>query len=428
MTAVLFTTFFLALLIGIPVAFVMGISTFIAFVADGSIPLEVLPQRLFSGINSFPMMTIPFFILAADLMTEGKLTDILVKFANSMIGHIRGGLGHVNVLVSMLFAGISGSALADAAGTGAVEMKMMREAGYDKYYSGALSAASAVIGNIIPPSILMIIYVLTYGNPNVTVMGLFLAGVVPGILIGLFLMVVNHIISVKKGYQFRSQRATFGEMFMSFVKAIPALLMPLLLLGGIMSGVFTATESACVAVAYALIVGVLTKGLTMKNIPTIFVKSAIVSSSVLLVIAMGSAFSWVLTYAQVPQTVATWMSSLTDSPLMILVLIAIMALITGMFVDTIPALIILVPVLAPVAAQFGADPLQTAMIIVLSIAVGMLTPPVAPLLFVISTVGRLKLEKVSIAVLPFLFAELLVIILLIFIPELASGLPKLLDY
>lgn len=425
MGVALFISFFTAMILGIPIAIVMGIATLIALFSDGMIPLEVLPQRMFSGINSFPMMTIPFFILAADLMTAGKLTDSLIKFSNNMIGHLRGGLGHVNVLVSMLFAGISGSALADAAGPSAVAMKMMRDAGYDKYYSGALSAATSVIGNIIPPSILMIIYALTLGDGSVTVMNLFLAGVVPGVLIGLFLMIANYIISRKNGYQTSGAKFSFSKLTKSFVEAIPAILMPVILLGGIVSGIFTATESAAVAVLYAIVVGVfITRKLKMKELPMIFAKSAIVTSSVLLIIAMGAAFSWVLTYAQVPQKVAIWMSGLTENPLLILLLIALFALLTGMFVDTIPALIILVPVLAPVAAQFGIEPLQTAMVIVLCMGVGMLTPPVSPLLFVISTVGRLRLEKVSLAVLPLIAVELLVVLLLIFVPEVATALPS----
>lgn len=429
MTLTLFLVFAVGLLIGLPVALVMGISTLAAFFADGMIPLEVFPQRIFSGINSFPMMTIPFFILAADLMTGGKLTDILIKFSNNVVGHLRGGLGHVNVLVSMFFAGISGSALADAAGPSAVAMRMMRQAGYDKYYSGALSAATSVIGLIIPPSILMIIYALTAGSANVTVISLFLAGIIPGLLLGGALMAANYIISRKNNYQFNKQKIPFNDVWKSFVKAIPAILMPVILLGGILSGVFTATEAAAVATAYALIVGIFVmRTLRIKDIPKIFINSAIVSSSVLLIIAMGAAFSWALTYAQVPQTVAAWMTTLTDSPLLILFLIALFALITGMFVDTIPALIILVPVLTPVATQFGADPLQVAMIIILSVGVGMLTPPVAPLLFVISTVGKVKLERLSLAVLPLFLVELFIVLLLILFPVISTGLPKLFGY
>ncbi|WP_108669992.1 TRAP transporter large permease [Peribacillus acanthi] len=427
MTVVLMTVFFIGIIIGIPIALVMGIATLAAIFADGMLPLEVLPQTLFSGIDSFPMMTIPFFMLASDLMTGGRLTDMLIKFSKDLFGHIRGGLGHANVLVSVMFAGISGSALADAAGPGAVIMKMMRKEGYDKYYAGALSAASSVIGPIIPPSILMVIYALTDGKTTVT--GLFLAGVLPGVLLGLVLMAANHIICVKKGYSNPSKRVSMKQLLKSFLNALPALVVPIIILGGIRIGIFTVTEAAAVAVAYALFVGLfVTKALTIKNIPGIVVKSAIITSSVLLVIAMGSAFSWALTYAQVPQHVASWMIGLTDNRLIVLFLIALFALITGMFVDTIPAMIILAPILSPVAAQYGADPLQVAMIIVLSLAVGMLTPPSAPLLFVISSVGRLNFSRLSIAVLPLILAELVVILLIILIPEVSTAIPNLFGY
>jgi tripartite ATP-independent transporter DctM subunit len=427
MLATLLIIFFAGLAIGIPVALVMGMSTLSAFLFDSMIPLEIFPQRLFSGIDSFPMLTIPFFVLAADLMSGGRLTDMIIKFANDLIGHIRGGLGHVNVLVSMMFAGISGSALADAAGPGAVEMKMMHKAGYSPYYAGALSAASSVIGNIIPPSIIMVIFALASGNTSVN--GLFLAGVIPGILIGLLLMVANHVISVRNNYQVKSKRTPLREVGKSFLQAFPSLLMPLIILGGILTGIFTATEAGAVAVAYSIIVGVfITKALKWKDIPKIIIQSGIVTSSLLLLISMGSAFSWILTYAQIPQQVAGWITGLTDSPLIALFLVALISLLTGMFVDTIPAVIILTPVLTPVAAQFGAEPLQVGMIIIVTIAIGMLTPPVAPLLFVTSTVGKLKFEKLSKAVIPLLLVELGIVVLLILIPELSTWLPNLFGY
>lgn len=426
MTLTLITTLFVGLAIGLPVALVMGISTLMAFVVDGTLPLKVLPQQLFSGIDSFPMMAIPFFILAADLMSGGKLTDSLIRFSNDLVGHIRGGLGHVNVLVSMFFAGISGSALADAAGPSAVVLKMMRSAGYDAYYSGALTAATAVIGPIIPPSIIMVIYALS--DSKTTVTGLFLAGVVPGLLLGAALMLTNHYISARNNYRFSAHRVSLKGLVKSFGSAISGLMMPFIILGGILGGVFTATEAAAVAAAYSLLVGILNKSLTWRNIPGIFLRSAVVSSAVLLLVSMGSAFSWALTFAQVPQHAAQWISSLTDNRLAILALIGLVSTISGMFIDTLPAVIILTPVLGPVAAQFGIPPLQLAMVIVLSLAVGMLTPPVAPLLFVVSTVGRLKFERLATAVVPLILVEFVIIILVIVFPAISTALPRLLGY
>jgi tripartite ATP-independent transporter DctM subunit len=420
----LLITFFLGLAIGIPVALAIGVSALSALLFMGDIPLEVLPQALFSGIYSFPMMTIPFFILASDLMTGGKLTEILIKFSNDLVGHIRGGLGYGNILVGVLFSGISGSALSDAAGPGTVFMRMMRKSGYDPYYAGALSAAVAVMGPIIPPSIMMIMYALTDGKT--TVSGLFLAGIVPGILLALSLVILNFFISRKNNYRFQSERVPFKSIIKSFYKALPAILMPVLIIGAIRGGVVTATEASAVAVFYALVVGFfVTKGLKLKNIFGIVVNSTIVSCSLLLLISMGSAFSWLLTYAQVPQQVAEWMMGLTDNRIIILLLIAVIAFVAGIFLDTLPSLIILVPVLAPTAYIYGAEPLHVAMIIILTLAIGMLTPPIAPLLFIISANGNLKVDRLSVAIIPMILVELIVVLLVVFIPEISTGLPNL---
>jgi hypothetical protein len=252
MTAILLITFALGLIVGLPVAITMGVSGLTAVLIDGRFPPLIVPQYLFNGISSFPLMAVPFFILAAEIMTASGLTGSLLRFANDLVGHIRGGLGHVNVLVSMLFAGISGSALADAAGPSAIVMRMMRKAGYSPAYAGALSAATATIGPIIPPSILMVVYAIS--DSRVTVAGLFLAGVVPGILLGIALMIVNHWISIRRGYLFRSQRPTLMGLVKSFWRALPALLLPFIIIGGILGGIFTPTEAAAVAAAYALVI------------------------------------------------------------------------------------------------------------------------------------------------------------------------------
>lgn len=426
MAAVLLISFFVLMLIGIPISFSMGISTLLALIYEG-IPLEVFPQRAFSGIDSFPMMAIPFFILAADLMTSGKLTDLLVDFANALVGHIRGGLGHVNVLVSVFFAGISGSALADAAGTGAIEMDMMVKAGYDRYYAGSMTAASAVIGPIIPPSIIMVMYALTEGRTSV--IGLFLAGIIPGLLLAVALMIANHIISSRRGYRFSSKPPTIGHILRTFVRSLPGMFMPLIILGGILLGWFTPTEAAAVAVAYALVVGFfVTESLTLEKLPKIVFGSALTTAAVLIVVAMGSAFSWALTYAQIPQKVAMWVAGLTSSPTVVMLLILMVAVVTGMFVDTLPAVIILTPVLAPVALQFGIAPLHVAMVICIGLAFGMITPPVAPVLFVVSSVRQVRFEKLCVAVLPLLAAEFCVLLLVTLVPQISTWLPGILGY
>jgi tripartite ATP-independent transporter DctM subunit len=391
---------------------------------DGRFPALVVPQYLFSGISSFPLMAVPFFILAAEIMTASGLTGSLLRFANDLVGHIRGGLGHVNVLVSMLFAGISGSALADAAGPSAIVMRLMHRAGYDKSYAGALSAATATIGPIIPPSILMVVYAIS--DSRVTVAGLFMAGVVPGILLGLALMAANHWISIRRGYVFRSQRPKFTALAKSFWHALPALLLPIIIIGGILGGIFTPTEAAAVACAYALAVGLFaTRGLKWSAVPQVFINSGVITASVLLIVSMASIFSWLLTILQVPQTLATAIAGLTKSPSVVVILLAVFVLLCGLVIDTLPALIILVPVLGPVSDQFGLNPLHFAIMIVLNLTIGMVTPPVGPVLFVVSTVGRIRLESLARAIMPLLFVELAVLALVIAFPSLSTFFPAL---
>lgn len=424
MTVALLVGFVATLAVGIPVALSMGVASFVAIEVGGSYPLLVLPQRLFGGINSFPLMAVPLFILAADLMTAGKLTEALLRHTQLLVGHVRGGLGHVNILTSMLFAGISGSALADAAGPGAIIMKMMWKGGYPRYYAAALSATTATIGPIIPPSIIAVIYAVT--DSRVTVAGLFLAGVVPGVMLGLALAVVNHIVATRLGLEAGSKRAPFRDVARSFVGALPGLTMPVIILGGILGGVFTATEAAAVAAAYALLVSVfVTRSLAWRDVPGVFLRSGLLTSAVLLIVSMASVFSWLLTVLRVPQRLAEWLGGLTDSRAVTLILLAVFILLVGLVIDTLPAVIILTPILAPVAANVGVDPLHFAMILVLNLAIGMVTPPVGPVLFVIATVGRLRLEGVARAVFPLLLAELVVLALVIAFPALSLTVPRL---
>lgn len=427
MGVVLIIVFLLALTIGVPVFISMGISAFAAFLANGRIPLSQLPRLVFSGINSFPLMSIPLFILAADIMTEGKLIDRLVRFCNDFLGHITGGLGHVNVVMSMIFGGISGSSVADAAGTGKLEMFMMRKAGYDPYYSGAMTAASAVIGIIIPPSIPMVIYALSDGKTST--MGLFAAGYIPGILVGLALMAANAVISKKRGYKFNLKKKTAIEKIKSLWYALPGLIMPLLIIVCTVGGITTPTEAAAFAVAYALFAGFLiTKTLTFKMLIKILRESAIMSAAILMIVAMGSVFSWVLTYARIPQTAGAWMGTLTTNPTIFLLLVAVLVIITGMFVDTIPAVMILAPIVSPMAANFGINMFQIGLVVVIGIGIGMLTPPVAPLMFITSSTGHLNLEKLIKATFPLLLTEVAVLFAVIFIPQLTTWLPGLLGY
>ncbi|WP_425085516.1 TRAP transporter large permease [Ruegeria profundi] len=422
MAKTLIILFFATLFLGVPVAFTMGIAGLSAIFIDGSLNPLVATQRMFAGIDSFPLMAVPFFILASELMTACGLTNALLRFANALVGHVRGGLGHVNILVSMLFAGISGSALADAAGPSAIVMRMMREAGYEKNYAGALSAATATIGPIIPPSILAVIFAIS--TNGVTVAGLFLAGIVPGVMLGVALAIANHIVSTRNGYRGREHRATMVELRSATLAAIPALIMPAIILGGILFGVFTPTEAGAVASAYALFLGLILRAFTVRALYAAFVRAAVVTSSVFLIVAMASIFAWLLTYLQIPQELAKLITQITDNRLGILFILAAFALICGFFIDTLPALIILTPILGPIAYSAGIDPLQFGMMLVLNLTIGMITPPVGPVLFVIATVGQLKIERLSKAVLLLLLAELVVLLLVILVPGVSTFIPN----
>ncbi|WP_436641136.1 TRAP transporter large permease [Microbaculum sp. FT89] len=426
MANTLILLFFATLFLGVPVAFTMGIAGITAVLIDGSVNPLIATQRMFAGIDSFPLMAVPFFILASELMTACGLTNALLRFANALVGHLRGGLGHVNILVSMLFAGISGSALADAAGPSAIVMRMMRQAGYDKNYAGALSAATATIGPIIPPSILAVIFAIS--TNGVTVAGLFLAGIVPGVLLGLSLAIANHIVSTRYGYRGRETRADFAELRDATLAALPAIIMPAIILGGILLGIFTPTEAGAVASAYALLLGLVSRGFTLGGLYDAFARAAVVTASVFLIVAMASIFAWLLTYLQIPQELAKAITGFTDAKIGILLILAGFALVCGFFIDTLPALIILTPVLGPIAYSAGIDPLQFGMMLVLNLTIGMITPPVGPVLFVIAAVGKLRIEALSKAVLPLLFAELIVLMLVILVPGISTFVPNLFGF
>jgi len=427
MTVALWIAFLACMAIGMPLAFVMGGSGLIALLVESKLSLLSVPQRFFNGINSFPLMAVPFFILAADLMSASAITSSILRFTNSLVGHIRGGLGHVTVLSEMVFSGISGSALADAAGPGAVMMRMMQRAGYDSYYSAAFVAATAVLGPIIPPSIIMIIYAMA--DSRVTVAGLFMAGVVPGILLGGALAVTNYIISVRHGYKHTSKKASWAARLRSFWKATPALMMPVIIFGGILSGTFTATESAAVAVFYALFVGLfITRKLNFRLIMKVLLQGGLVSSAALLIVAMASLFSWLLTILQIPQTVALAIGKVTTSPMVAMWLVALLVFICGCLIDVLPAVIILVPVLGPLTDQFGINPLYFAMCFVLNISIGLITPPVGGVLFVITSVSRLKFELISRAILPMILAEVAILALIIQFPALSVTFPSWLGF
>jgi tripartite ATP-independent transporter DctM subunit len=411
----------------VPIAFAMVIAGIAAILVQGTIDPMVAVQTMFAGIDSFPLLAIPFFILAAELMSGGALTEVLLRFAAQLVGHVRGGLGHTNVLTLTFFSGISGSALADAAGPGSMLIRMMKKAGYPPEYAAALTAATAIVGPIIPPSIIMIVYALT--ETSVSIMGLFLGGVVPGLMITGSLLVVNHWVSVRRNYRSSETRATLPEIAKGFVRALPALVLPFIILGGMHLGIFTPTEASAVAVFYALVVGrLLYRTLDFAVLPAILFRTAILTASILMIIAASEVFSFILTIGQIPQAVAGWMAGFQLSPLALLLLINVFLLIAGIFIEPLPGVMIFVPILAPLALAVGIHPLHFAMVVILNLTLGLITPPVGALLFVTSIVSGVPVGRMTRELVPMFGAQLFVLLMLTLFPAVSTWLPGLFGY
>ena len=410
------------LAIGVPVAFALGLSTVTALAISGNFPMLVLLKETFTGVDSFPLMAVPFFILAAELMSGGSLTEVLLKFAGQFVGHKRGGLGYTNVVSLTFFSGISGSALADAAGPGSMLIRMMDKAGYSRAYAAALTASTAIVGPIIPPSIIMIIYALA--DDNVSVGALFVAGVIPGIVIAVAMCGVNWYVSKQRNYKGDGEMPSWTDIVSTTWKALPAILLPVIILGGMRAGWFTPTEASVVAVFYALLCGkYIYRTLAWGAVPDILWRSALLTASVLIIIGMSASFAWVLTIEGVPQLMANWISGQNLSIWTFLIVLNIFLLIFGIFIEPLPGVMVLVPILAPVAAKLGVEPIHFAMIVIYNLTLGMITPPVGGLLFVTSNVSRVPMSDLTRELKPFLWAHGAVLVVLTFVPALSTWLP-----
>jgi tripartite ATP-independent transporter DctM subunit len=407
-----------------PVGFSLIGATLLAVGLGSDYPLVVVLKEMFVGIDSFALLAVPFFILAAELMTGGSLTEVLLRFASQFVGHRRGGLGHANVLSITLFSGISGSALADAAGPGAMLVRMMERAGYDRAYAAALTASTSTLGPIIPPSIIMIIYCLQ--DDRVTPLGLFMAGIVPGLLIAAAMMVANQVVCIRRNYRSDLPRPNLAEMVRNSVRAVPALLLPVIILGGMRTGVFTPTEASVVAVIYALLVGkYVYRTLQWRATPAIVSRTAILTASVLFIVAASNAFAWVLTTENVPQAISDRIATLGLGPIALLLLINVFLLVFGIFIEPLPGVMVLVPILAPAAHAAGVDPIHFAMIVIYNLTLGMITPPVGGVLFVVSAVTRVNLAALSRELKPFLLAHGVALLAITLVPALSTWLPSI---
>ncbi|MFC5080333.1 Sialic acid TRAP transporter permease protein SiaT [Vibrio thalassae] len=422
----LFLPIFLVLiLVGLPVFFAMLAAPGIMLFSEGMVrDFPLLFRNIYNGIDSFPLMAIPFFILAGEVMNRGGITLSLVNFSQSLIGHVRGGLAHVNIMSSMLFAGLSGSAVADTSAIGSMLIPAMEKNGYSRKFAAAITAASSVIGPIIPPSGIMIIYAYTM---EISVAALFAAGIVPGILIGVGLMLVTAWMANRYDFPVASAKSTWKERGEATKSAFLPLLTPVIILGGILGGIFTPTEASAIAVGYALVLALFVlKTVRFRDIPDIFSTSARSAAMVLLLVGAALAFKTVVSLSNVAEDLAQWTLSISDNPLILLFMINILLFIVGMFLDAGPAIIILGPILGPVFAGLGIDPVHFAIIMSINLTVGLATPPMGLVLFVASSVSGEKVETISKAILPFLAVQVLVIFLITFFPSLSMTVPRLL--
>ncbi|USK39366.1 TRAP transporter large permease [Cytobacillus firmus] len=416
--------FLILMLIGVPIAFVIGIVALLGIVSVPYIPEVTVPMKMLNGIDSFVLLAVPLFILAANLMNSGKISQKLIDLSLAVVGHIRGGLAHANILVSMIFAGVSGAAQADTAGVGKILIPNMKKQGYDTETAVGVTAASSTIGVIIPPSIPMIIFA---GLTNASVGALFLGGIVPGILVGLGMMLFVYIMALKKGYP-RSERATVQQFLKLVYETVPALITPIIIIGGIISGFFTATEAAAVASLYTLLISMFFyKTLKLSDLPKILMDTLALSSLSLFALAAASALGELMSYYQLSTMAQDFFVNNVGAKWLFILIIIAFFLFVGTFMDAIPAMILFVPVILPTASQFGMDPVHLGLIVVMTLAIGLVTPPYGLCLLLAAKIGNLSIERSLTAVIPYILIVLAVLIFVAFFPDIAFFVPKLIN-
>lgn len=411
---VLFGSFLVLLMLSVPIGYAIGISSLVGIYYFSDIPLEIIAQKSITGVDSFPLLAIPFFMLAGNLMSSGGIAKRLVNFFDSLIGHVTGGLGIVTVIVCMFFAAISGSAVATVSAVGAFMIPEMVEHGYDKKISAALTAAAGTIGVIIPPSIPFVIYGVTSGT---SITDLFTAGFLPGVMMGIALILVCWMVSKKNGYKGRGKRSSLKEIGKSFRDAVWAILSPVIILGGIYSGIFTPTEAAVVSVVYSFIVGVFVyKELDLKGGYKAFKDAVVVNGATTFMVGFSSVFAAFLTMAQIPNMIAEGITSITDNKFLILLIINLFLLVVGMFVDNIPATIILTPILLPICTAVGMDAVTFGIMLTMNLAIGFCSPPYGINLFVASSISKVSIEDLTRNIIKPLIGLLIVLLLITYVP------------
>ncbi|MAU26807.1 MAG: hypothetical protein CMH45_05305 [Muricauda sp.] len=423
---VLIISFVGLLSIGTPVAWSIAISSLLTMLV--SIPalpaFTTISQRMATGLDSFALLAIPFFILSGELMNNGGIAHRLIAFAKTLVGALPGGLALINVISAMLMGAIAGSAMASASAMGSILGPEMEKEGYDKEFGAAVNITSATTGLVIPPSNILIVYSLASGGASIA--ALFLAGYIPGILTGLFLMVVASFWAKKKGYNV-GKRSSFKEVFRTFVDAVPTLFLLVLVIGGIVAGIFTATEASAIAVLYSLILGFIYKEITLEKLPKIFLDSSATTAIVMLLIGASMSMSWVLSYEHIPQEISTGLLGISDNKIMILLIINLILLLVGIFMDITPAVLIFTPIFLPVVTKLGIDPVHFGVIMILNLCIGLCTPPVGSVLFVGVGIAKTSIEKVVRPLLPLFVAMIAALFLITYIPQLTLWLPGLFD-
>lgn len=406
--------------IGMPVAFAMGVTGLI-FIIAGDVPLVLIPNRMLAGVDSFVLMAVPFFLLAGSLMNTGGITRRLVEFASALVGHLRGGLSHVAVVANMIMAGMSGSATADAAGTGAFLIPAMEKGGYPRAYAAAVVGAASTIGPIIPPSVPFVIFGAMAG---VSVGRLFLGGAVPGVLMGIFMMIACYLVARRRGYGIGT-RATLNEVWQSFRRAFLALMLPVIILGGILGGIFTPTEAAVIAVIYALILGLFVyREMRLADLPKIFLEVGINTSVVMFIVSCSTAMSWILSREQAGQALTHAMLQFSSTPWVILLLVNILILILGCVLELFVIMVLMVPILIPLMKAIAVDPVHFGVFFTLNLMIGLLTPPVGMVMYVVCAISRVTMMDFAREVWPFLIALLFALGCVTYIPSLVLWLPR----
>lgn len=423
---VMLVSFIFLVFLNVPISFSIGIATVIAglFMLPSNIVLITSAQKIATGLDSFSLLAIPFFILAGGLMNSGGIAIRLINFAQILVGRVPGSLGHVNVLANMMFGSISGSAVAAAAAVGGTMSPIQKKAGYDPAYSAAINVTSCISGLLIPPSNVMIVYALTAGG--ISVATLFMAGYIPGILMGFGIMLINYIIAKKRNYPV-SERVSFNIAMKYTLEALPSLLMVVVVIGGILGGIFTATEASAIAVVYTFVLSVIIyREIKLQDLPKIILEAVVTTSIVLFLVSVSVAMSWIMTNADIPYMINELLTSISENLVVILLIINVILLVIGIFMDMTPAVLIFTPIFLPIVTDLGMNPIHFGIMMIFNLCIGLCTPPVGSALFVGCSVSSVKLQALLKPILPFFIALLVILLLVTYIPQLSLGLPYLL--